>query len=288
MNALTVDLEEWFQGLTSTNPLVEQWDSFESRVVPATRRLLDILRRHQVQATFFVLGRVADRHPALIERICAEGHEVGVHGYNHCFVWRLTPAEFACELERTIAAVTRITGERPLGHRAPYFSLNAKTPWAFDVLQAQGLRYDSSVFPTRNLLYGYPGAPRFPYRVKGHDLVEFPLSTVRLAGANWPIAGGFYLRALPYAFIHKGITRLNRQGQPAVMYIHPWELDLGQRYNRVTWREQITHYHGRSRLEGKLHRLLSDFQFGPLRNLLGIGDWRLEISNATQSPISNL
>jgi len=288
MNALTVDLEEWFQGLTSTNPLVEQWDSFESRVVPATRRLLDILRRHQVQATFFVLGRVADRHPALIERICAEGHEVGVHGYNHCFVWRLTPAEFACELERTIAAVTRITGERPLGHRAPYFSLNAKTPWAFDVLQAQGLRYDSSVFPTRNLLYGYPGAPRFPYRVKGHDLVEFPLSTVRLAGANWPIAGGFYLRALPYAFIHKGITRLNRQGQPAVMYIHPWELDLGQRYNRVTWREQITHYHGRSRLEGKLHRLLSDFQFGPLRNLLGIGDWRLEIINATQSPISNL
>jgi len=288
MNAFTVDLEEWFQGLTSTNPLLEQWDSFESRVVPATRRLLDILRLHQVQVTFFVLGHVADRYPALIETIRAEGHEIGVHGYSHRFVWRLTPAEFACELERSIAAITRITGERPLGHRAPYFSINATTSWVFAVLQAQGLRYDSSIFPTRNPLYGYPGAPRFPYRVKGYKLIEFPLSTARLGGANWPIAGGFYLRALPYAIVRWSISRLNRQGQPAIMYIHPWELDLGQRYNRITWRERITHYHGRSRLEDKLHRLLSDFQFGPLRNLLGIGDWGLEISNATQSPISNL
>jgi polysaccharide deacetylase family protein (PEP-CTERM system associated) len=288
MNAFTVDLEEWFQGLTSTNPLLEQWDSFESRVVPATRRLLDILRLHQVQVTFFVLGHVADRYPALIETIRAEGHEIGVHGYSHRFVWRLTPAEFACELERSIAAITHITGERPLGHRAPYFSINATTSWVFAVLQAQGLRYDSSIFPTRNPLYGYPGAPRFPYRVKGYELIEFPLSTARLGGANWPIAGGFYLRALPYAIVRWSISRLNRQGQPAIMYIHPWELDLGQRYNRITWRERITHYHGRSRLEDKLHRLLSDFQFGPLRNLLGIGDWGLEISNATQSPISNL
>ena len=254
MNAFTVDLEEWFQGLTSTNRLVERWDSFESRVVPATRRLLDILRAHQVQVTFFVLGQVADRYPALIERICAEGHEIGVHGYYHRFVWRLAPEEFACELERSIAAITSITGERPLGHRAPYFSINATTPWAFDVLQAQGLRYDSSVFPTRNPLYGYPGAPRFPYRVKGpelvdHDLIEFPLSTVRLGGTNWPIAGGFYLRALPYALVRWSISRLNHQGQPAVMYVHPWELDLGQRYNRVTWRERLTHYHGRSGLE---------------------------------------
>lgn len=283
MNAFTVDLEEWFQGLTSTNPLLEQWDSFESRVVPATYRLLGVLRTHQVQATFFVLGRVADRYPALIETICEDGHEIGVHGYNHRFVWRLTPAEFAHELERSIGAVTRITGECPLGHRAPYFSINATTSWAFDVLQAQGLRYDSSVFPTRNPLYGYPGAPRFPYRVKtpdlaGHELIEFPLSTVRLAGVNWPIAGGFYLRALPYAIVRWSISRLNGQGQPAILYVHPWELDLGQRYSQVTPRERITHYYGRSHLAEKLHRLLSDFQFGPLQNLLEIRDY----------PISNL
>lgn len=285
MNAFTVDLEEWFQGLTSTNPLVNRWDSFESRVVPATRQLLDVLRAHRVQATFFVLGHTADRHPELIETICAAGHEIAVHGYHHCFVWQLTPADFAREVERTIAAVTRITGQRPLGHRAPYFSINATTPWAFSVLESQGLRYDSSIFPTRNPLYGYPGAARFPHQLKGHNLVEFPLSTVRLGGINWPIAGGFYLRTLPYAFIRWGISRLNAQRQPAVIYIHPWEIDCGQRYNQVTRRERITHYHGRRTLEDKLHRLLSDFQFAPLCNLLEIRNWRLEIG---PSPISNL
>ena len=286
-NAFTVDLEDWFQGLTSTNPLVERWSSFESRVVPATRLLLEILRACQVKATFFVLGYVAEQHPALIEQLQAEGHEIGVHGYFHRFVSRLTPPEFAQELERSIEAVERITGRRPWGHRAPYFSINAKTPWAFEVLRASGLRYDSSIFPTRNMLYGFPAAPRFPYRLPpeakkpgfsgagdvpacNQPLVEFPLSTVRLGGVNWPIAGGFYLRALPYSFIRWGISRLNRQGQPAIMYLHPWELDLGQHYNQVTPRERITHYYGRRGLAKKLHRLFSDFQFSSLQTLFEV------------------
>jgi len=270
VNAFSVDVEDWFQGLTSTNPQVDKWPAFESRVVPATRTLLDMLRSHQVQATFFVLGYVADQHPALVEHIQAEGHEIGVHGYYHRFVSRSTPDEFARDLERCIEAVERITGERPLGFRAPYFSVNGNTPWVFDILQAQGLRYDSSLFPTRNMLYGYPGAPRFPHRLPldGRSLMEFPVSTVRAGGVNWPIAGGFYLRTLPYAFVRWGISRLNRQGQPAILYMHPWELDLGQRYNRVTLRERITHYHGRRQLERKLHRLFSDFRFGSLRALL--------------------
>ncbi len=271
MNALTIDLEEWFQGLTSTNQQVEQWPAFENRVVPATRRLLALLHDCQVRATFFVLGYVADQHPALIEEICAGGHEIGIHGYYHRFVWQLTPAKFARELARTTQAVERITGQRPAGHRAPYFSINARTLWAFDVLQGEGFAYDSSVFPTRNMLYGFPGAPRFPYRPAGHDLVEFPLSTVRLGGVNWPIAGGFYLRAWPYALVRWSIGQLNRQGQPAVMYLHPWELDTEQRYREVTPRERITHYHGRRRLEGKLRRLLADFSFGPLGALLAGG-----------------
>ena len=270
VNAFTVDLEDWFQGLTSTNPQVDRWPSFESRVVPASRTLLDLLRSHQVQATFFVLGYVADQFPALIEHIGSEGHEIGVHGYHHRFVSRSTPDEFARDLERSIQAVERITGERPLGFRAPYFSINGSTPWVFDILQAQGLRYDSSVFPARSMLYGYPEARRYPHRLAldGHPLMEFPLSTVRIGGVNWPIAGGFYLRTLPYALVRWGISRLNRQGQPAVLYMHPWELDLGQHYNQVTLRERITHYHGRRRLEGKLKRLFSDFRFGPLRSLL--------------------
>lgn len=270
-NAFTVDLEEWFQGLTSTNPLVERWPDFESRVAPATGRLLDILRAHNVRATFFVLGYVADRHPRLIEQIYSEGHEIGVHGYYHRFVGKLTPDGFARELERGIQAVRRITGEMPIGHRAPYFSINGHTPWAFEVLAAQGLSYDSSIFPSRSLLYGFPGAPRFPHRLAGYDLMEFPISTVRLAGVTVPIGGGFYLRALPYRFVRWGIRQLNRQGEPAIVYVHPWELDCEQRYDRVTLRERVSHYHGRKTLASKLHRLFADFTFVPLRTLLENG-----------------
>jgi len=260
-NIFTVDLEEWFQGLTSTNPQIERWPTLESRVILATQRLLAILRAHDVQATFFVLGYVADQHPALIEQICAAGHELGVHGYYHRFVYQLTPDEFTCELEQGIAAVERITGVRPLGHRAPYFSVNASTPWAFDCMQKVGFQYDSSVFPTRNLLYGFPGAPRFPYHLAAQNLAEFPVSTLRLGGKILPVIGGFYTRTLPYRFTRWAIRQLNRQGQPAITYIHPWEIDTGQRYHQVTARERITHYHGRGGLEAKLHQLLTDFRF---------------------------
>jgi polysaccharide deacetylase family protein (PEP-CTERM system associated) len=267
-NAFTVDLEEWFQGLTSTNRQVAKWDEYESRVVSATHLLLGILREHDVRATFFTLGHVADRHPALMETICADGHELGIHGYYHRFVYRLTPAEFEAEITRSIEAVMRVNGEVPQGHRAPYFSVNASTPWAFEVLARNGLRYDSSVFPTRNMLYGFPGAPRLPYWMAEHRLWELPASTVRWAGRTWPMSGGFYVRALPYAVTRWAIQRLHQTGEPAILYIHPWELDLGQRYRQVTPRERLTHYHGRRGLATKLHRLLSDFRFGPMRDLV--------------------
>lgn len=268
LNAFTVDLEDWFQGLTSTNSRVDLWPTLESRVVAATHRLLEILADHDVQATFFVLGYVADQHPGLIERIRAAGHEIGLHGYYHRFVSRMSAGEFAAELARGIVAVRRASGEAPIGHRAPYFSIDGSTPWAFDILAAHGMRYDSSVFPMRTTLYGFPEAPRFPYRVNGGALMEFPVSTVRAGGRTWPMAGGFYLRALPYAAVRAAIRRLNAEGQPAIMYMHPWELDTGQRYRQVTLRERITHYHGRRRLEGKLHQLLGEFRFGPLAAFL--------------------
>ena len=268
LNAFTVDLEDWYQGLTSTNPLVERWPSFESRVEKSTRDLLAILSEQDVRATFFVLGYVADSYPDLIAEIAAAGHEIGVHGYYHRFVSRLTAAEFAEELDRTVAAIDRITGIRPIGHRAPYFSLNGDTPWAFEVLESHGFLYDSSVFPTKNMLYGFPDAPRFPYKVPGHEVIEFPATTISMAGKKWPIAGGFYNRALPYAAIRHGIRQVNEQGEPAIIYIHPWELDTGQTYDRVTFRERITHYHGRRGLEKKLIQLLTDFQFGTLQDLL--------------------
>jgi len=267
VNCFTVDLEEWFQGLTSTNPQVERWPQFESRVVPATDLLLEILRAYNVKATFFVLGHVADHHPQLIERIGADGHELGIHGYYHRFVHRMTRDEFAHEIEQSCRALERLTGQLPRGHRAPYFSVNSECTWAFDVLQDFGIRYDSSVFPTRNMLYGFPEAPRFVYRPAGSNLVEFPASTVRLAGRNWPMAGGFYMRALPYGVTRRAIRRLNKQGEGAILYIHPWELDTEQHYTDVTPRERITHYHGRHTVEAKLHKLFSDFTFAPMNEL---------------------
>lgn len=268
LNAFTIDLEDWFQGLTSTNPLVERWPNFESRVVANTLRLLEILRDLDVQATFFVLGYVAEVHPRLIETIAEAGHEIGVHGYYHRFVSKMTKAEFAAELDQTIAVLNKVIGVTPLGHRAPYFSLNGNTSWAFDVLESRGFAYDSSIFPTKNMLYGFPEAPRFPYKVPGHEMIEYPATTMSFAGRKLPIAGGFYNRALPYSIIRRGIQQVNNQGQPAIIYIHPWELDTGQEYDQVSVRERITHYYGRRGLEKKIVAMLSEFDFGPLQDLM--------------------
>src|SRR5262249_9998768 len=203
-----------------------------------------------------------------IEEICARGHEIGVHGYDHRFVNRLSRDEFARELDRGMSAIHRITRVAPLGHRAPYFSIDGTTPWAFDVLAERGLRYDSSIFPTRNPLYGDGRGKRQPYRAGDGRLLELPISTLRLGRYNVPIAGGFYLRPGPYAFVRWALRRVQREGLPVIVYVHPWELDLGQPRPRVTARERVTHYHGRSGLRTKLERLLTDFRFGTMSRLL--------------------
>lgn len=286
-NSFTIDLEDWFQGLTSTNARPQEWDRLEPRVEANTDRLLALMDEYQVHGTFFVLGLVAERYPDLIRRVAAAGHEIGVHGHEHLMVRRLTPERFGQELDRACDALGRLASaappgqERPIaGHRAPYFSINGESLWALDVLRERGFRYDSSFFPTRNMLYGYPQAPRFPHRL-ANGLVEFPVSTARWLGMNWPIAGGFYVRTLPYAVVRQGIRQLNRQGQPAILYVHPWELDTGQHYTQVTARERLTHYHGRGTLESKLRRLFTDFKMAPLGDLLGqVGRAGVEVAPA--------
>jgi polysaccharide deacetylase family protein (PEP-CTERM system associated) len=268
VNAFTIDLEDWFQGLTSTNPQPERWDSYEARVEANTLRLLALLDGFGVRATFFVLGHVAARYPDLIRHIAGAGHEVGVHGYWHLKVHRLTPERFVAELDRALEVLTPLVSQPIIGHRAPYFSINGQSLWALDVLLEKGFRYDSSFFPTRNMLYGYPDSPRFPHRLGPGGLVEFPVSTAQWLGISWPIAGGFYVRVLPYFVVRRGIRQLNRQGQPAIMYMHPWELDTDQDYRRVTLRERVTHYHGRRRLDRKLRQLFTEFKFSPLSSLL--------------------
>jgi polysaccharide deacetylase family protein (PEP-CTERM system associated) len=279
INAFTVDLEDWFQGLTSTNAQPENWGAYEARLEGNTDRLLALLAEHAVTATFFALGHVANQYPNLIRRIDAAGHEIGVHGYWHRMVHRLAPDQFAAELDRAIEVLQPLVSQPIIGHRAPYFSINSHSLWALDVLRDKGVRYDSSFFPTRNMLYGYPEAPRFPHRVgRGDGLMEFPVSTARWFGINWPIGGGFYVRTWPCAVIRSGIRQLNRQGQPAVLYVHPWELDTEQHYSRVTLRERVTHYHGRRGLTHKLEQLFADLTFSSLRDILDLGYMRDEQS----------
>jgi polysaccharide deacetylase family protein (PEP-CTERM system associated) len=269
INGLSVDLEDWYQGLTSTNPLRQAWPTFESRVVRNTERLLALLAEHHTRATFFILGYVAERFPDLISQVEAAGHEIGVHGYWHYMVDRLTPDAFAEEMDRSLACLTPLVKGPLIGHRAPYFSINHRSLWALDLLAERGFRYDSSFFPARNTLYGYPKAPRFPHHLGGNQgIVEFPVSTVRLFGVNWPIAGGIYLRVLPYWFIKWSIRRLNREKQPAIMYLHPYDLDTEQSVPVATPREWFVRHYNRRGLLGKLRCLLQDFRFAPLRELL--------------------
>lgn len=272
INAFTVDLEDWFQGLTSTNPLVERWPAYESRVVPATRKLLKLLHAHDVQATFFVLGYVAERQPDLIAEIVQGGHEIASHGYFHRFVYKLTPNEFLEDIVRTNEVIQQACGVYPKGYRAPYFSVNASTPWLYEYLAAAGMVYDASIFPTRNMLYGWPQAPKYPFREARTGLLELPSTTIRIGALLAPVSGGFYMRALPYAFVRWALERVNGSGQPAIIYVHPWELDTGQDYPYVTARERVTHYHGRRGLESKLKRLFSDFSFTSISQLMGTID----------------
>lgn len=268
-NALTVDLEDWYQGLTSTGRQVERWPGYESRVDASTQRLLHLLDVAKVKATFFVLGYVAAHDPELVRRVAGAGHEIALHGYHHRRVVDLTPDQFRADVLRGRDAVEAACGQAVAGYRAPMFSIGRKTPWALEILRELGFRYDSSVFPTRNMLYGFPGAPRFPYRpFAGSDFVVFPLSTVRVMGVSWPVAGGFYLRLLPYPLFRQGVQRINCAGHPAIVYVHPWELDPGQPRPRPTLRERFTHYYHLSRTAAKLSALLSDFSFVPLRTLL--------------------
>jgi len=269
-NALTVDFEDWYQGLEI--PL-ERWGEFEDRLAGATRRLLALLAAARVRATFFVLGWAAERHPDLVREVAAAGHEIGTHGWSHTFVYRLTPARFREELTRSVELLESLAGRPVIGHRAPFFSITRESLWALDVLRECGLRYDSSIYPVLNYRYGIHDAPRWPYAVSNGDrpFTEFPITTWRLAGRNLPVAGGAYFRLYPYALTRTAFRAVNRAGQPAVFYLHPWELDPDHPRIRLPRRIAATHY---ARLAGtgpKLIRLLRDFRFAPMREVLGVG-----------------
>ncbi len=263
VNALTIDVEDWYQGI-EIEP--EQWGAYESRIGESLPRLLALLAEAGVKATFFVLGRVAEQRPDLVKRIHLEGHEIGTHGYSHRLLYKLEKSEFEAELVRSIALLEDLTGAPVKSYRAAFFSITKASLWALDILAAQGLTLDSSIFPVRNYRYGIPDAPRHPYiyRHDGLEIAEFPPSTVRFLGANIPVAGGFYLRLFPYAVLRRALAGINRRGYPGVIYLHPWELDPEHPRLPLPRRIALPHYHNLRSTEGKLRRLLQAFPFAPL------------------------
>jgi polysaccharide deacetylase family protein (PEP-CTERM system associated) len=251
--------------LTRTNPRPEQWDRLPARIEASASLLLDLLAEVGIHATFFILGDVARRQPQIVRRIAEMGHELASHGFSHRPVHHLTPDEFRRDLDKTRQLVGDIAGAGVTGFRAPYFSIDQRCLWAFEILEQAGYQYDSSVFPLKTILYGYSGASRIPYRpLPDASLVEYPLSTLRLLGRNLPVSGGFYNRMLPYRIIRWSLRTLNRQGIAAILYLHPWELDMHQPRIPVSPRECLTHFGGRASLAGKLRRLSHDFRLAPL------------------------
>jgi polysaccharide deacetylase family protein (PEP-CTERM system associated) len=270
VNALTVDFEDWYQGLEIPHT---DWNGYEDRIESCGRRLLDLYAERGVRGTFFILGSVAERHPHLVREIAARGHEIGTHGWSHTLVYRMTPPAFRAELERSIRTLEDLSGQAIVGHRAPFFSITRQSLWALEVLGDCGIRYDSSVFPVLNYRYGIEDSPRWPHAIDAGSagtLQEFPITTWRVLGRNLPVAGGAYFRIFPYAFTRLAFRSINRAGHPAVFYIHPWELDPDHPRISLPRRIALTHYVNLKATERRMRRLLTDFAFAPMKEVLGV------------------
>jgi polysaccharide deacetylase family protein (PEP-CTERM system associated) len=272
LNAMTVDVEDYFQVSAFDRAVPRSaWESMESRVVTSTMRLLDLFDSHDVRATFFVLGWVAERHAELVREISGRGHEIASHGYGHRLVYELTVAEFRDDVRRARRVLEDTIGQAVTGYRAPSYSITRRSLWALDVLVEEGHTFDSSIFPIRHDRYGIPDAPRHAHviRLQSGTLIEVPPSTARLGLMTLPVAGGGYFRLLPYGWTRWGIARLNdRERQPAIFYLHPWEIDADQPRMAVSGLTRVRHYRNLHQTETRLRQLLEEFRFGPLRSVL--------------------
>lgn len=269
-NALTIDVEEHFQ-VHAFERVIDRstWDHYPSRVVANTRRILRLLAAYDVRATFFVLGWVAERHPELVAEIATAGHEIATHGYGHELIYRQTPDEFAADLCQSLAVIKgACAGLQPIGYRAPAFSITKHSLWALDILREHKIIYDSSVFPLAiHDRYGINNASRFANQLAG-GLWEFPVSTIRLGKQNWPVAGGGYFRLFPLWVTRWAIHQLNRQGDPAIIYLHPWEFDPEQpRIPDAPLSSRFRHYVNIDKTESRLRSLLAEFKFAPMNKV---------------------
>lgn len=270
---MTVDVEDYFHVAALAKSIDRsRWDQMEYRAEASTRRLLDLFEESNIHATFFVLGWVARRSPELIREIARRGHEVASHGMSHKLVYNQTPEEFSRETYESKALLEDIIGVPVLGYRASTYSITRRSLWALDILSEAGFTYDSSIFPIRHDLYGIPDAPQVPSLIatpKGASIVEFPMSTAPMFGLRIPVSGGGYFRLLPYWLTRAGLRKLNDELQrPFIFYLHPWEVDPDQPRVRTSWKSRLRHYTNLNRCEARLRRLIGEFRFGRVRDVL--------------------
>ena len=265
INALSVDVEDWFQvGAFEKTIDRNDWNDLAPRVEANTDAVLTMFAEAGIEATFFTLGWVAERFPALMRRIVGAGHELASHGWDHARVFTMTPKAFASDLKRTRAVLEDASGTAVTGYRAPSFSIDKRTPWAHQVLAEAGYRYSSSVAPVVHDHYGWPEAPRFAFRpVADSDMVELPVTTARFAGRTLAAGGGGFFRLLPYNFSRWAVRQVNAAAEPAIIYFHPWEIDPGQpRVYEAPLRSRLRHYTNLDVMAPKLQRLMRDFEWG--------------------------
>jgi polysaccharide deacetylase family protein (PEP-CTERM system associated) len=273
INAITVDVEDYYQVSAFTKQVnKEQWESFESRVYGNTHRILEIFDKKRIKGTFFVLGWIAERNQRLIKEIADLGHEIACHGYSHDLVYNQTPEQFQEETERSKKIIEDIVGTKVKGYRAASYSITSKSIWALDILSECGFTYDSSIFPIMHDRYGMPGAKTKPHLYKtdkGNRIVEYPLSTVGINKRRFPVSGGGYFRLFPYWLTKVGLRRVNEYDKmPFIFYMHPWEIDEGQPRIKSSRLSEFRHYNNIDKFEARLLRLIDDFEFSTVSDVL--------------------
>ncbi len=266
LNMMTVDVEDWYHCLDG-NP--GHWDRYEDRIDVSLRRLLDVFRRTQSTATFFVLGHVAERHLDLVGEIREGGHEVASHGYLHRFIYSQPQEQFRDDVERSLDLLSELAGKPVRGYRAPFFSITKSSLWALPILRGLGIRYDSSIHPVLNHRYGIQDAPRLPHEAQS-GLTEVPVTTFPLGSLNLPCAGGVYFRVYPYRMVRRMFRSLNGRDERIVFYLHPWEIDPDHPRIPLNPGLKLRHYWALGKTEEKLERLCTDFRFASINRVLDV------------------
>jgi len=277
INALSIDLEYWYSPELLKGHLPQGKDD---QIVESVMPILELLDRYHTKATFFVLGQVAGKYPQLVKTIFQRGHEIASHCYSHKTLHKLGEEAFEQELRQSKALIGSIIGQKPIGFRAPSYSLDNSTRWALRILGEQGFKYDSSIFPVRTMLYGVPTAPLHPYRPSLDDIteedpkgqiIEFPMTVIKLAGLNIPVAGGFYLRVLPFWLLKSAIKRVQKE-RPAIIYFHPWETSRQTpRFEKLPFTSRFITYYGINSALKKVEALLKSFDFQTVEKALSLG-----------------